>query len=241
MAIANANTTAARRCTKLFTELPLETLTKALTFQSQTLFSMKSASSHPLPKNRLRDSFCQTPFAGLLLRQGDNCLTVVSEFWMESDGLRGRKTSSRNYPINRRRTNVQQLTCKIDSSNSFYYLFFSFVLIELKPFVLKGKVPGENYEKVWKSAKKCEKLWNDFALSLLPFSFSLNKICKFISGLKMTGVSQTSLLIFVVFARCHALTVKFWQASDHRKRQERTMNQSKTTFSEVGSWKAWSS
>ena len=43
----------------------------------------------------------------------------------------------------RRRTNVQQLSCKIDLSNYFYYLFFSFVLIELKPFVLKGKVPGE--------------------------------------------------------------------------------------------------
>ena len=43
----------------------------------------------------------------------------------------------------RRRTNVQQLTCKIDLSNSFYYLFFSFVLLELKPFVLKGKVRGE--------------------------------------------------------------------------------------------------
>ena len=42
----------------------------------------------------------------------------------------------------RRRTNVQQLTCKIDLSRSFYYLFFSFVLLELKPFVLKGKVPG---------------------------------------------------------------------------------------------------
>ena len=45
--------------------------------------------------------------------------------------------------FNRRRTNVQQLTCNIDLSNYFYYLFFSFVLIELKPFVLKGKVPGE--------------------------------------------------------------------------------------------------
>ena len=45
----------------------------------------------------------------------------------------------------RRTTNVQQLTCKIDLSNSFYYLFFSFVLIELKPFVLKGKVLGEKF------------------------------------------------------------------------------------------------
>ena len=45
--------------------------------------------------------------------------------------------------FDRRRTNVQQLTCKIDSSNSFYYLFFSFTILELKPLVLKGKVPGE--------------------------------------------------------------------------------------------------
>ena len=46
---------------------------------------------------------------------------------------------------NRRRTNVQQLTCNIDLSRSFYYFFFSFVLLELKPFVLKGKVLGENF------------------------------------------------------------------------------------------------
>ena len=48
-------------------------------------------------------------------------------------------------------TNVQQRTCNIDLSRSFCYLFFSFVLIELKvslkPFVLKGKVLGET-EKV---------------------------------------------------------------------------------------------
>ena len=45
----------------------------------------------------------------------------------------------------RRRTNVQQLTCNVDLSNYFYYLFFSFVLLELKPFVLKGKVLGEKF------------------------------------------------------------------------------------------------
>ena len=45
--------------------------------------------------------------------------------------------------ICRRRTNVQQLTCKIDSSNSFYYLLFSFIILELKPLVLKRKVRGE--------------------------------------------------------------------------------------------------
>ena len=48
----------------------------------------------------------------------------------------------------RRRTNVQQLTCKIVLSSSFYYLFLSFVLLELKPFVLKGKSRGKNYEKL---------------------------------------------------------------------------------------------
>ena len=57
-------------------------------------------------------------------------------------------------------------TCNIDLSCSFHYLFFSFVLIELKPFVLKGKVLGEKwYEKVWKKCEKmCETFWNDFAL-----------------------------------------------------------------------------
>ena len=54
------------------------------------------------------------------------------------------------------------LTCNIDFSNSFYYLFFSFVLIELKPFVLKGKALGE---KLWKSVKKCENYE-----TILPFS-----------------------------------------------------------------------
>ena len=52
---------------------------------------------------------------------------------------------SRTLGFPRRRTNVQQLTCKIDSSNSFYYLFFSFIILELKPLVLKGKVLGEKF------------------------------------------------------------------------------------------------
>ena len=55
---------------------------------------------------------------------------------------------------------MQQLTCNIDLSCSFYYLFFSFVLLELKPFVLKGKVLGENSEKV-RSVKNSE--------TILPF------------------------------------------------------------------------
>ena len=45
------------------------------------------------------------------------------------------------------------LTCKIDLSNYFYYLFFSFVLLELKPFVFKWKVLGEKSEKVPKKVK----------------------------------------------------------------------------------------
>ena len=56
----------------------------------------------------------------------------------------GREHCSANWRCTiRRRTNVQQLTCKIDLPFSFYYLFFSFVLLELKPFVLKGNVLGE--------------------------------------------------------------------------------------------------
>ena len=51
---------------------------------------------------------------------------------------------------------MQQLTCDIDLSCSFYYIFFSFVLIELRPFVLKGKVLGE---------KVCEN-----SETILPFS-----------------------------------------------------------------------
>ena len=61
---------------------------------------------------------------------------------------------------------MQQLTCKIDSSNSFYYLFFSFIILELKPLVLKGKVRGgkimKKCQKVRKSAKNYE--------TILPFS-----------------------------------------------------------------------
>ena len=71
----------------------------------------------------------------------------------------------------KRRTNVQQLTCNIDLSSSFYYLFFSFVLIELKPFVLKGEVLGENSEKVWKSAKKCENYETILLFSCCPLVF----------------------------------------------------------------------
>ena len=61
---------------------------------------------------------------------------------------------------------MQQLTCNIDLSSSFYYLFFSFVLIELKPSVLKGKVLGrKSLKKCEKSAKKCENYE-----TILPFS-----------------------------------------------------------------------
>ena len=75
-----------------------------------------------------------------------------------------KRQHQRNLDVTRRRTNVQQRTCNIDLSNSFYYLFFSFVLLELKPFVLKGKVLGEKF---WKS-EKVRKVGNYEAI--LPFS-----------------------------------------------------------------------
>ena len=82
------------------------------------------------------------------------------------DRYRCRPELSDKFGSHCRRTNVQQLTCNIDLSSSFYYLFLSFVLIELKPSVLKGESPGgkilKKCEKVRKSAKNYE--------TILPFS-----------------------------------------------------------------------
>ena len=66
----------------------------------------------------------------------------------------------------RRRTNVQQLTCNSDASCSFYYLFFSFVLIELKTFCFEEESPGG------KTLKMCEKVRKsvDNSETILPFS-----------------------------------------------------------------------
>ena len=58
---------------------------------------------------------------------------------------------------------MQQLTCKIDSSSSFYYLFFSFILLELKAFVFEGESPGGKIlKKVPKSVKKVLKIMKRF-------------------------------------------------------------------------------
>ena len=75
---------------------------------------------------------CDNEFPGLLGPRDPKVLT----------GVENKSTSTLEI---RRRTNVQQLTCKIDLSNSFYYLFFSFIILELKPLVLKGKVLGEKF------------------------------------------------------------------------------------------------
>ena len=63
---------------------------------------------------------------------------------------------------------MQQLTCNIDLSCSFYYLFFSFVLVELKPFVYKGKVLGEKFRK---SVKLCENYETILPFSCCPLFF----------------------------------------------------------------------
>ena len=69
---------------------------------------------------------------------------------------------------------MQQLTCKIDLSNSFSYLFFSFVILELKPFVfLSGKSWGKNSEKVRKSVKNYE---TSLPFSCCPLVFSCKKL-----------------------------------------------------------------
>ena len=70
-------------------------------------------------------------------------------------------------PVNFRRrtkratTNVQHRFVQL-----FYiFFFFSFVLIELKPFVLKGNVLGEKF---WKSVKKVRKSAKNYE-TILPF------------------------------------------------------------------------
>ena len=90
-------------------------------------------------------------------QENHNRVTCCSDTAILEKQIQKLQTVSSLVYFDRRRTNVQQLTCKIDLSNSFYYLFFSFVLIELKPFVLKGDSWGKNSEKVPKSVKKCEK------------------------------------------------------------------------------------
>ena len=101
-----------------------------------------------------RDSLCRMP--GLK--------KSAKGFWDLSDPAPKKLQKESKSLFYRRRTNVQQLTCKIDLPFSFYSLFFSFVLLELKPFVLKGKVLGEKLWKNVKIVKKVWKLWNDFAL-----------------------------------------------------------------------------
>ena len=71
----------------------------------------------------------------------DFLLLNSGRLWETSSACRARR--------DRRRTNVQQLTCDIDLSSLFYYLFFSFVLLELKPF------EGESRGKI---LKKCGKV-----------------------------------------------------------------------------------
>ena len=70
-----------------------------------------------------------------------------------------------------------------------------------------------------------------YLLTLTPLGLAAKlELFSCFSGIKITGVSKTSLLIFIDFARFLALTAKFWQVNDHRKRQELTMNQPKTTL-----------
>ena len=56
---------------------------------------------------------------------------------------------------------MQQLTRNMDLSCSFYYLFFSFVLLELNPLIWRGKSWGRNSE-MWKIVKNSK--------TILPFS-----------------------------------------------------------------------
>ena len=66
---------------------------------------------------------------------------------------------------------MQRLTCNIDLSSFILFLLFSFVIIELKPFVLKGKVLGEKYRKKCKKNGKCENYETILPFSCCPLVF----------------------------------------------------------------------
>ena len=78
-----------------------------------------------------------------------------------------------------RRANVQQLTCKMVWSFSFYSLLFSFIIFSslwaktvVKPLNSEKKSwrkNSENSEKVWKCVEKCQNVWKS-AETILPFS-----------------------------------------------------------------------
>ena len=79
--------------------------------------------------------------------------------------------------------------------------------------------------------------FGDMNLGWFYYAASSFQNCHVDSGIRMTGVSKTSLFIFVVFARFLAFTAKVWQVNDHRKRKEMTMNQSKTSLFRSGNLK----
>ena len=69
----------------------------------------------------------------------------------------------------RRRTNVQQLTCKIDLSSSFFLLsFLLFCSHWAKTFCFEGKSPGgkilKKCEEVWKIT-----LWHEIITKIIPW------------------------------------------------------------------------
>ena len=120
-------------------------------------FSRKNGLKFVIPQNfrKVHHIFHGKEIYHLELALGATSRNVCGNAPISSDLLRLLPTCCQNKseqinqgkplsaPFFRRRTNVQQLTCNMDLSCSFYSLFFSFVLIELKPFVLKGKVLGE--------------------------------------------------------------------------------------------------
>ena len=68
-----------------------------------------------------------------------------------------------------RRTNVQQLTCNVDLSSSFFLSFLLFSSLWAKALCFEGEVLGEKF---WKSVKKCEKVRKSvkYYETILPFS-----------------------------------------------------------------------
>ena len=112
------------------------------------LLYMDSYQARPMQNHKASIWILALSVAGILLPVARHLQTNITSAHCHDCNIiqrreRGEPLANDKRPKGERRTNVQQLTCNIDSSRSFYYFFFSFVLIELKPFVLKGKVLGE--------------------------------------------------------------------------------------------------
>ena len=100
----------------------------------------------------------------------------------------------------------------------FWWMFWGLLARKKRRGKIHRKIHCQIRIRVWKFRGQNPHCKN------LRFKLTYLKSDKALSGINTTGVSKTSLLIFVVLAWFLVLTAKFWQVNDHRNMQELTMN-----------------